>query len=162
MKYYFYPLLQELKQIYEEGGIEIVKTGEEHIFLPLIVSCSLDLPAKAHVQEMIGHNGYYGCGYCFHPGDLVKSAKSSVVRFIRRENVALRTNREMLKAYQIPNNLTMKGVKSISCMFGAIDFDLVNGFSIDYMHCVLLGVMRKLFDLWFETRNQPYSIPKQK
>lgn len=31
-------------------------------------------------------------------------------------------------------------------------FDMIRGFSIDYVHCVLLGVCRQLFRLWLETK----------
>lgn len=30
------------------------------------------------------------------------------------------------------------------------NFDLFKGMSFDYMHCILLGVTRKLLHLWFD------------
>lgn len=56
-----------------------------------------------------------------------------------------------------------KGVKRISCMVAAIDFDLIFSFPIDYMHCVLLGIMKKLLNLWLDTSNhkKPYYIEKK-
>lgn len=33
-------------------------------------------------------------------------------------------------------------------MIGFKDFNLVHGFAIDYMHCVLLGVVKKLMNMW--------------
>lgn len=46
----------------------------------------------------------------------------------------------------------------MSCMVAAREFDVINSFPIDYMHCVLLGVMPKLFSLWFDSKNhkEPY------
>ena len=32
-------------------------------------------------------------------------------------------------------------------------FDIVQGNSIDYMHSVLLGVVRKIMKLWFDSSN---------
>lgn len=48
-------------------------------------------------------------------------------------------------------------------MTAAIGFDLANSYSIDYLHCVLLGVMRKLLSLWFDSKyhGQPYYISKK-
>lgn len=37
---------------------------------------------------------------------------------------------------------------------------MINGIGIDVMHCVFLGVMKKLMDLWFSSdhRLEPYSL----
>lgn len=32
-------------------------------------------------------------------------------------------------------------------------FNIINGMSVDYMHCVLLGVSRLLLQLWFDTHH---------
>lgn len=33
-------------------------------------------------------------------------------------------------------------------------FDMIRGTTIDYMHCVLLGVCRQLLKLWVKTKNK--------
>ena len=33
------------------------------------------------------------------------------------------------------------------------NFDTVRGTTVDYMHCVLLGVCRQLLKLWFNSKN---------
>lgn len=114
------------------------------------------MPAKAEVQQMVGHNGYYGCGYGVHPGHLVKAHGSakSVVRFIQTKNVIPnRTHNETFKMYGKLKSSATYGIKNISCMIGAKHFDLINGFSIDYMHAILLGVVKKLWTLWLDARN---------
>lgn len=47
-------------------------------------------------------------------------------------------------------------------MLALKDFDIVNGFAIDYMHSILLGVVRKLLFLWFEPVNhkEEYYVRK--
>ena len=39
-------------------------------------------------------------------------------------------------------------------------FDVVTGFVIDYMHCVLLGVTRQFVTMWFDSlyHNKPWYI----
>lgn len=39
-------------------------------------------------------------------------------------------------------------------------FDMISGMSIDYMHCVLLGVCRLLFRLWLQSchHKEPWYI----
>lgn len=66
----------------------------------------------------------------------------------------------MLSAYKQKQLETRFGA---SCMIAAEEFDLVNGFVIDYMHCVLLGLTKKLLDLWFNSKNhlEPYYIRKR-
>lgn len=154
MRDFFHPFLKELKQINEAGGISMEKKGELYTFLPLITSCTADLPAKAEVQGMIGHGGYFGCGYCLHTGDLIKKNKNSkaVIRFVAKD-YSIRTHKDTLSTYIKLRSTPINGVKSISCMIAACDFDLINGFSIDYMHCALLGTMRHLMDLWLNTEN---------
>ena len=41
------------------------------------------------------------------------------------------------------------GVKRFSVLHILRGFDIVNGNPVDYMHCVLLGVVKQLFKLWF-------------
>lgn len=43
------------------------------------------------------------------------------------------------------------GVKGYSVLHLVKSFDIIDGNPIDYMHCVLLGVVKKLFNLWFES-----------
>ena len=46
----------------------------------------------------------------------------------------------------------------IAVSFISAPFDLVKGPVIDSLHCVYLGVVRHLLNLWFESRGQPYYI----
>ena len=45
------------------------------------------------------------------------------------------------------------GVKGPSWLAIVPSFDLIRGTSVDYMHCVLLGVCRHLLKLWFKSKN---------
>lgn len=49
---------------------------------------------------------------------------------------------------------SLNGVNAISCFIGFNQFDLINGFSIDYMHCIPLGVVKSLIDHWVNTANK--------
>ena len=45
------------------------------------------------------------------------------------------------------------GVKG-KCVFHLLsDFDVIENDPIDYMHCILLGVMRTLTSLWFDSKH---------
>ena len=47
-------------------------------------------------------------------------------------------------------------------MFGFPTYDVIRGATIDYMHCVLVGVVKKLLELWFDVthKDQPWSVRK--
>lgn len=162
MQDFLFPLMIELNRIKDSGGIVIQKDGKSLCCMPIITHCSCDLPAKAEVQGMVGHAGYYACGFCLHPGIAVKKSKQSksYVRYVnRKRSERPRTHESMVQIYDklTASSKSIDGVKSISCMIGSEDFDLVNGFAIDYMHCVLLGITSKVLDLWLNSCNHKQS-----
>lgn len=176
MRSFFLPLLKELKSIKSAGGIVMEKNGCKKRFMPLMTHFVADSPAKCDVQEMVTCAGYKSCSYCLHPGiqikgktTMQKSKSSSYVRYIRRGTPdPLRTHEETLKTYQkLKHTFTrtpIDGIKEISCMVAAIEFDLINGYAIDYMHCVLEGAMKKLLCLWLDSVNHKenyYIKPKE-
>lgn len=163
MQKFFYPLLREMKQLIENGGFTVKKNGNSHQFMPIISHCCCDLPAKVDVQGMISYNGYNSCGYCLHPGISVKQngSSTSVVRYIKRkQNEKSRTHTQMLNTYERLKSTSISGVQKISCLVALEDFDLIDGFCLDYMHSVLLGVVKKLMSLWLDSPNhkEPFYI----
>lgn len=164
----FYPLLNELNTIQKEGGITIERNGCEYVFMPVITHFCCDLPAKAKVQNITGHSGHYSCGYCLHPGISVNlrkdgaSQKGSYIRYIYQPSPP-RDHKSMLKEYKRVATTPILGIRGLSCMVAVDGFDLVYGYSIDYMHCVLLGVTKKLLELWFESKyhQEPFYIKKK-
>ena len=45
------------------------------------------------------------------------------------------------------------GIKGESILQVLPSFDVVKGVPVDYMHCVLLGLVRKLLSLWFDRQS---------
>lgn len=45
------------------------------------------------------------------------------------------------------------GVKGSTVLSHIAHFDLVNGFVPDFLHCSLLGVVRQMLSLWFDSSN---------
>lgn len=164
MKDFFFPFLDELRKINRKGGMQYHYKGKTYNFMPVILSCCCDLPAKADVQGMVGHSGHYGCGFCLHPGISVAGDKKAVIRYIEgSNNYGMRSHSSVVKIYEILKSEKIKGVKSMSCLVAAKYFDLIFGFSIDYMHCVLLGIVKKLMSLWLDSSNhsKPFYIKKK-
>ena len=47
---------------------------------------------------------------------------------------------------------TVYGVKGRSVLTTLVDFDVINNNPVDYMHCVLLGVVRTFLS-WFDSKH---------
>lgn len=102
---YFYPLVKEMKKLAVDGVWTNNKT-EKFKFLPFITHCTVDLPAKSLLQQIIQFNGYAACTYCLHPGEQVsiqkKKGKYVVRKYVRytwTENIhSLRDHAETLDA----------------------------------------------------------------
>ncbi|CAC5386290.1 unnamed protein product [Mytilus coruscus] len=56
-----------------------------------------------------------------------------------------------------------KGVKGMSWGFSLPNFDIINSMCLDYMLAVLLGVMKRLLNFWFEKdKNEFFSISNRR
>lgn len=79
----------------------------------------------------------------------------------------LRTHERMLETLNdvyLNRNVkdyTKCGVYGISPAIKFNHFDLIHSFAIDHMHCVLIGIVRKLLDFWLEGSHDSH-IPKQR
>lgn len=154
MKDFFKPLLKEFDSIYKNGGMKIEKNGIKNDYMPIISHLSCDLPAKAEVLGTVNFNGSNACSFCFHTGSLIQSEKNSYVRYVYEGEPKLRTHQSIIEIYtKLKTNQPISGVKNVSCMVAAHNFDLINGVCIDYMHSVLLGVVSKLMSLWLDSAN---------
>lgn len=127
-----------------------------------IIAC--DLPAKNEFQNFIGSNGKFGCSYCYQKGTAItNTAKKTTIRFCHEENVKLRTHNETIDLMQRASSIvdgkkmkSLEGVKGTSAllMFPK-GYDMINTFSIDYMHGIGLGIAKDLIKIWLAKRNIP-------
>lgn len=60
----------------------------------------------------------------------------------------------------VETSCVVKGVKGPSLLCTLPKFHLASRFCIDYMHCILLGVVRTLMMSWFDTkhRRKPWYV----
>ncbi|KAL6253583.1 hypothetical protein P5V15_015424 [Pogonomyrmex californicus] len=64
--------------------------------------------------------------------------------------------KDMLQAEQ--TGIEVRGVKGGSLVAVLLEFNLVNGFVLNYMHCVLLGVVKFVTCLWLDSIYEKYYI----
>lgn len=95
-----------------------------------------DTPAQAFVKNIKGRNGYYGCDKCNDRG----VCRNRRMCFLNMD-APLRTDDNFL-------NQTCEGHHRGDSPLRELNIGLVSQFPIDYMHCVCLGVMRKLLFIW--------------
>ena len=122
---YLQHLCDELTQL-QKHGIRIGKTRfyvERTIFV-------CDAPARSFIQCINPHTAYYGCGYCKTKGEYYENR----VIFLET-NAASRTDEDYSKFRE--NNQS-----SESPLIGIVP--LKTSFPPEYMHLVLLGVMKKI------------------
>lgn len=151
------PLAEEICEL-QTSGIFI----NNQMFCVFITHASLDLPAKADVQNTVHHSGYSACMYCLHPGERIGTNVKYTYTTIQYR---ARTHNEMIqlmhKVHREKDLKSKDGIKGICPMIICKNFDLVWSFGIDYMHCVLIGVVPKLIEFWLDSsfHKNAFHIP---
>ena len=96
-----------------------------------------DIPARCKCTCSKYYTGFFGCRHC----------KIEGLRYMKKtifldQNCELRTNENF-------RNREQKEHHDGTSPFEKTEVDMVRSFPIDYMHCVCLGVMRRLLTIWF-------------
>lgn len=153
----------------KEKLITIYRNDEFWNFLPVVIEFVFDLPARAEVQNFKGPTGKFGCPNCYHPGIPVKNLSNSnnntSIRYINQETILeLRTHNQTVQlAHRVSTESlrnqeekdSINGVKGNSALLLFDDVDLINSVPTDFMHCILLGVMKDLISIWLGMRRIP-------
>ncbi|RXN19315.1 transposase domain-containing protein [Labeo rohita] len=126
--------LEFLRDFMEELQ-ELMETGfkGKRIVLKNIIC---DAPARALIKGIVQFNGRYGCDFCD-----VKGVHESKMLFLYKGN--LRTN-ESFRQKTNPEHH-----KTDSILLN-LDIDMIRQFPVDPMHCVDLGVTKRMLMLWKE------------
>jgi hypothetical protein len=98
----------------------------------------LDSPAKSHVTYTKYHTGYGSCFYCYINGHY----DGSRVCFLETD-CKLRTNSEF------DMQVDKKFHKGISILQSSLKLNMIDQIPIDYLHCVLLGIVKKILTKLF-------------
>lgn len=157
------PFANEMKML-KQKGIHHFQENRLVQFEPTVLFCAADIPARAEIQNCKTSAGYHGCPCCHQKGESVKNPKTmrSYVRFLSVvEKAPLRTHNEAIKLGESILNrkpiTETNGLKGISCMIAFKDFDLANGYPIDYMHGACLGITAVLLDIWTGKKKMVYE-----
>lgn len=135
----------------EKTGIQLMHSGSQYDFMPLLLSCSCDLIARAMIQNIKHPTGTYACPMCLQEGYHNQEKKSSASKSMTRIRYgkektpsAMRTHLNTIEDAKKQSN----GIKGYSCLNVLSYFDTIKCFSTDYMHGSLLGVTKRLIQIW--------------
>ena len=152
----FKPLISLFSRLLRKGLKLQTPTGDEKLFKFKPLFGSYDLIAKAPILNMHQFNGKNGCPSCLHPGEWKYGSRYYLphTKYVSRSNDSVK----MAANEAEKNRVIVDGIKGRSVLTDVID--LVGGSPVDYMHCVLEGVMKWLIAKWFSSSNHgsPYYI----
>lgn len=114
----------------------------------------MDVPAHSFICSTVSHNGYYSCFKCTIRGEYINA-----MTFPHNDNPndvpQLRTNESFREKWQIDHH------KGETILLRIPDLDLINQIPIDPMHCVYLGVAKKLLKILFIGKKKKWWNFKQ-
>nr|XP_054769803.1 uncharacterized protein LOC129277674 [Lytechinus pictus] len=147
MEIFLEKFTQEANKLSEEGVFWKEGNVLRHSRL-FGICCCADAPARSSMQNRMRFNGYYGCGLCYHPGKAIDRVVKYPIDVCDYNN---RSDEEMLQdmTQALEDGRTVRGIKGPSPLINLSYFPICWGFPIDYMHCLLLGVVKQLSELWF-------------
>lgn len=95
-----------------------------------------DVPARSFITYTKGHTGHFSCSKCLQEGDFVHN------RVVYPEiNNTLRTDETFRSRIQAEHHTGDSVLEKLS-------IGMVSQISLDYMHLVCLGIMKRLLQLW--------------
>ena len=109
-----------------------------------IHSVVCDAPARQFLKCIIGHTGYFACERCVDKGKSCKvpNVLAHGVRLLR--TTCRRRTDKSFRDRKFPEHHS-PGPSSPLCK---LPLDMIKDFPLDYMHLILLGVVRRLVKLW--------------
>ena len=144
-----------------QHGIEIKSSLNADPFVSKVVALpgTCDLPAKCLVLNSIQFNESFGCLKCLQPGNTFYISARRLTHIYpfccNNPNGPKRTKRQHhLDANNaMLNGSISNGTKGHSWLMLLKNYNVVESTTIDYMHCVLLGITKLLLSLWFGSKH---------
>lgn len=127
-------MVNELKELSTIG----ISTPYGEKFVTVNCICC-DVPAKSFILKTKGHTGFTSCSRCFIDG--VRTGSRTCfpgTRFIKK------THTDFINSTHEEHHVT----DSISILTNVPHIDMVYNFSLNYVHLVCLGVVKKLILLF--------------
>ncbi len=164
------PLYEELKEL--EKGVQLQDYTENYFTCcATLLSCTCDLPARCMVSNGSQFNGKHSCWYCHDEGSSFRTPAGGNCHIFpftkedqRPEKRSCNSHSDDVQAVVCKlqsgqTNPVVRGIKGPCWFMFLKHFDIINGFCIDYMHCICAGIVKGLLGRWFskEHKGEDYS-----
>lgn len=138
---YLFDFVNEIKDLIC-NGIEIKVSYGKFIKKQFILDLfCCDLPAKDYILKTKGNNAYFLCSRCCIEGEYV-------CRGVCYPDIDCpkRTHESFIKKHQEEYHVG----DVISILIDIPGINIINSFSLNYLHMVCIGVIKKLITLWLK------------
>lgn len=102
-----------------------------------------DTPARSFVMRTKGHRGYFSCSRCQIEGVHIDSMCFPYTDLLNRP--PKRTHKDYVERIDGYHHARFS---TNSCLIEIPSLDIVNHFSLDYMHLVCLGTVKRIMGFW--------------
>ncbi|XP_067206760.1 uncharacterized protein [Linepithema humile] len=136
--------------------------GKDVISKVIPLCAIVDSVARFKMLNMSGINSYYACTFCYQKAErTVKGQRFPLCTYRAPDRTTESTIKDIEKVYEKRNERNdrkryVKGVKGPTVLLQLHFFDLITGFVPDYMHCILLGVIRLHTELLFDSSRKNF------
>ncbi|XP_077511368.1 uncharacterized protein LOC144121829 [Amblyomma americanum] len=131
-------------------GEVVWQHGAAAVASKVYIACvCVDAPARASVGNHTQFNGLFGCPWCLACGKLEEGRRLYTSTEPPAEERTSKGVRKNMKLAMLQKT-SVNGLKGPSPLWSLKYFDLVSCYTVEYMHCVLLGVTRQFTEYWFD------------
>lgn len=107
-----------------------------------------DAPAKAFIKNIKSHTGYFSCTKCCQEGEFINNKMCFPdIDFIERSHYSFTTKAQ--EEHHVGDTLLQE----------IPNLNMISAFSLDYMHLLCLGVMKKLILTLWICGKPPFKLP---
>lgn len=160
MDLFLLPFSLYMRRLSTEGMVinldNVNKTVKAYALL-----CCVDSGARGQIQGLKTHSGYSSCAWCLHPGEW-----DAVRRHVKFPNLdfipAKRTHASIVERANLVVRDRVVAIDGVNAATPLINlgpnFDLAEGQVVEYMHNILLGLVKQFIKWWMKYCDEEYYI----
>ncbi|KAL1277061.1 hypothetical protein QQF64_023734 [Cirrhinus molitorella] len=141
-------------EVLKENGLQWIDGDQIRTSRVFAIVSACDAVARPMLKDSTQFNGKYGCDWCLHPGERVAKGNGFVNIYPHEEPLAETRHPQQWEDDAIQasqDGSSVRGVKGVSPLLFLPFFNIISGFVPEYIHAVLLGVVRQFMTLWFDS-----------